>query len=94
MQIKIIKRDGTIEDFDPKKIAKVANTAGITPEQGEVLAENIRRWLEEREQPMVSSFIIRMKIVEELKKIDEHAAELYNWYGRTKDDSKIGNNSV
>ena len=84
---KIIKRDGKVEDFDPKKIANVVTTAGLTPEQAEFIADKVFRWIEEREQPVVSSFIIRMKIMEELEKLDKHAANLYSWYGKTKDET-------
>ena len=88
MQIRVIKRDGKIEDFNPSKISIVVSTAGVTREQADFVADQVQQWLEEREQPIVSSFIVRMKILEELEKIDKHAAELYSWYGRTKDDVK------
>ncbi|MFC1726939.1 ATP cone domain-containing protein [Patescibacteria group bacterium] len=87
MNIKVIRRDGVVEDFDPKKVSKVAQSAGLAPEQADSLAETVASWIEERDQPVVSSFIVRMKIVEELRKIDEHAADLYTWYGTTKDDN-------
>ena len=37
MEIKVIKRDGRIEDLQPEKIARVVQAAGLTPQQAEAL---------------------------------------------------------
>jgi transcriptional regulator NrdR family protein len=81
----VIKRDGTKEKFSVINIAKVATASGLTPDQARQLAQGLLTWVENVGKPEVSSLEIRDKMLEELLKINQNAAELYTWYEQSKD---------
>lgn len=80
MDIKVLKSDNSIEDFDENKIARVAEAAGLSSEKAKTMAANIAKWLEEIGAPQVKSLQIRSKVIEELQKTNQYAANLYIWY--------------
>ena len=85
-KIKIKKRDGSLEDFDQTKIARVVIAAGLTHEQGQRLAAEITNWAQTNSNSSITSLQIRDKVIEELQKLNPNAADLYTWYEKTKDE--------
>jgi transcriptional regulator NrdR family protein len=79
----VIKRDGTKEDFQPEKIARVAKATGLSEEEANVLAQNVANWIPTQQVP-ITTLQIRDKVLEELKGGHSYAAGLYEWYEKTK----------
>lgn len=85
-KVRVIKRDGKIEDFDPGKIERVAKAAGLKPEDAKKVAQNVNQWVTNNIfDHTISSLKIRDKVVEELKQVSSYAAGLYTWYEKTKE---------
>jgi hypothetical protein len=82
---KVQKRDGSIEKFSYINISKVGMASGLTPEQSKVIAELIGNWAMNLHVEQITSLQIRDKMIEELPKINENAAEMYRWYEQTKE---------
>lgn len=85
MEVKVIKRNGSLEDFDQGKIARVVTAAGLTPNQAETLAANITEWVKATQQNQVTTLQIRDQVVYELQKLNKYAADLFVWYEKTKE---------
>lgn len=85
----ITKRDGAEENFDKNKIRKVLIAAGLQPTQSEQLANNVEGWLTTNNFEKINSLKLRDKILEELQKVDQNVANLYQWYESTKDTKTI-----
>ncbi len=81
----VIKRDGSKEKFEEKKIAKVVKAAGLTEETARALAQKISIEIKKLGLKEVPSKKIREHVTQELKKADTYAFGLYVWYERTKD---------
>lgn len=81
----VIKRDGTKEKFNVINIAKVATASGLTPDQAKQLSQTILSWTEGLGKDEINSLEIRDKMVEELTRINQNAADLYTWYEQSKD---------
>lgn len=84
MKIQVVKRDGTLENFDQDKIVRVVMAAGLTDAQAQELAAKVSEWVTKLEQEKITSLKLKDKVGEELKKLDEHAHDLYRWYQETK----------
>lgn len=89
MNIKVIKSDKTEEDFDADKIAKVVEAAGLTENQAQKLAKAIENWAKKQKRGSIPSSTIRLKVYEELKKVDKYSAGLYFWYKKTQEKNPI-----
>lgn len=85
--MKVIKRDGSAEEFKLEKIARVVKAAGLDEQDSENLAQRVSRAVEGQE---VSSLKIRDHVLDELKSTNEYAADLYRWYQKTKDNHQNG----
>jgi transcriptional regulator NrdR family protein len=85
MEIQVKKRDGTLENFDETKIARVAHAAGLTQDEAAVVARHISAWASSRHKQALTSLQIRDKVLEELKGVDMYAANLFEWYQQTKE---------
>ena len=83
-KIKVLKRDGSVEDFDSKKVVKVVTVAGLKPDQAQKLLIKINQWVNDLDQETVSSLKIRNKVLKELQKVNNYAANLYEWYEKNK----------
>lgn len=79
------KRNGELEPFDQQKIARVVAAAGLTPDESRQLAASIASWVKASGKNPISSLAIRDKVIEEMKKINNYAAGLYQWYEKTKE---------
>lgn len=86
--MKVIKRDNTEEDFDTDKIARVLEATGLDGDKHKDLAKKIEKWAKKQGKTIKSS-AIRLKVYEELKKLDEYSAGLYFWYKKTQEKSAI-----
>lgn len=83
--INIIKKDGAKQPFDQEKIKRIAVAAGLSDEEGKTVSENVANFVLSQNQPEINSSQIREKVLEELKKVNQFAANLYLWYEKTKD---------
>lgn len=80
--VKVIKRDGKIEDFNEDKLKRIAVTTGISEEKAEEIAAKIRTWAQEKKE--VRSTEIREFFSNELRHIRPYSADLYDWYQKIK----------
>jgi len=85
MVLKVIKRDGREEEFDPDKIARVTTSSGLRSQEGLGLALVIDRWAKSLNKEKLTTMEIRNKVIEELKKTNAYVANLFIWYERGKD---------
>jgi transcriptional regulator NrdR family protein len=83
---KVIKKDGSVENFDKEKIARVVTAAGLTPRKAKALATKVEKYITGLQGNKVTSKQIRNKVVDELTRADKYAAGLYTWYEKTKKD--------
>lgn len=85
--MQVQKRDGSLEDFDQGKIARVVHAAGLTEDQAQTLAETLNQWANAIGKPLISTREIRDKVIEELYKVNRNAANLFVWYQGTKEQN-------
>ncbi len=85
--LKVIKRDGSEERFDPDKIARVVTSAGLKPQDGFMLALEVEKWINALGKDKINSYEIRQKVVELMRKIDVNATSVYTWYEGQKDEN-------
>lgn len=85
MDTKVIKRDGTFEEYDEAKVMKVAVACGLEAEQAKTMSQDITKWMKSHSVPTVTSLQIRDAFLENLKKVNKSAADLYVWYESSKD---------
>jgi len=86
MKIEVVKRDGTVEIYDEAKIIKVAMACGLDLEHAQALAASVTKWIKGNSLSKVTSLQIRDAFLEDLKKVNESAADLFLWYEQTKDN--------
>lgn len=84
MDVKITKRDGVIEDFDPEKIVKVAVAAGLDEEKARIISVEISDFIKKSGITHFTSLQLRDMVIGKLHKYDESAAKMYVWYQSTK----------
>ena len=83
-KIKVLKRDGSLEDFDPEKIYRVTKAAGLTEVQARILIDKLTVWINSAGKSPISSLDIRLQVVMLLKEISEYSAGIYEWYEKSK----------
>lgn len=88
MKVKVVKRDGSIEDFDEAKISKVVTAAGLPADKAQNLATSVSEWAKASGQEQVTTLQVKNKVIEELKKVDEYVANLFTWYEKTKEEEQ------
>lgn len=86
--LKVTKRDGTIEKFDASKIERVVIASGLTKTQAKKLSEVVYDWVRSQNLNKITSLRLRDKVIEEAQKMDKYAADLYIWYQKTRDKEK------
>jgi transcriptional regulator NrdR family protein len=84
MNIKFMKRNGSIEDYQEEKIIKVLIAAGLSDDDAKTVSAKITKWLASLKEFQVNSLQIRTKIIEELEKINKNVANLFQWYEKSK----------
>lgn len=85
MKTIVSKKDGSKESYSQDKIARVAIAAGLLPSQAQRLTVRITEWIKETHSSTITTLQIRNKLVEELKRVDKSAADLFLWYEKTKE---------
>ena len=85
MKIAVVKRDGTLEDFQKEKIEKCLKAAGLTDDQTKSLADKTAKWVKSLGKKQITTFQIRDRVVSELGKINRFATNAFVWYEKTKD---------
>ncbi len=85
MNTLVVKRDGSREPYDPEKIDRVVVAAGVTPDQATELVARMSAWLKNKNVNEISSLELRDKVIEELRNTDSYAANMFEWYQKTKE---------
>ena len=85
MAIQVIKRDGSLEDFEKDKIERVTKAAGLSQKQAKELALKIEKWAKSSGRKKITTLQIRDEVVPELKKLNKFAYNAFVWYQKTKD---------
>ena len=85
MKIQVIKKDGTLEDFEKDKIERVTLAAGLSQEQAKKLASDIEKWVESLGKNQIPTLQIRNQVLSELNNLNQFAANAFLWYEKTKD---------
>ncbi len=83
--MQVVKRDGSLQEYNPEKIARVVEAAGLSPDQAKTLADTVTRWVNQSGNPQIPTREIRDKVVEQLQNVNSNAANLFAWYESTKD---------
>lgn len=76
--VKIVKRDGTLEEFDPEKIYKSCVDAGAPPEVARDIAEDVSK----RVRDGTTTDEIRRMVLTRLSQEAPNAAEAWRFYDR------------
>ena len=84
-KVQVIKRDQSLEEFNEDKISRVVKAAGLKKDKAQLLSKKVAKWLKNTNQQQISSLKIKDKVLEELRKIDSYAADLFEWYEKTKE---------
>lgn len=85
MQLKVKKRNGIFEEFNPEKIRRVVQAAGLSSEQARVLLERIQQIVGNHQDSHITSLALRDMVHKELQKLYQPAANLFAWYQKTKE---------
>jgi len=85
MKFQVIKKGGTLEDFEKGKIEMVTIAAGLSRQQAKKLADDIEKWAGTSGKNQITTLQIRNQVLSELGKINEFAANAFLWYEKTKD---------
>lgn len=83
-KIKVIKRDGEIEELDLKKALRVAKAAGLEDNLAKQFTFELEQWIKGVDTEKVSSLKIRDKVIEILQTLSPHTAHIYKMYQKTK----------
>lgn len=90
-KIKVVKRDGTKEAYDPEKIKRVIMAANATAEEADEVIAKVDEELKKLDVPEINSIKIRDVVLEKLREVNNYAAGMYSWYQKTKTDGEFKN---
>lgn len=79
------KRDGSMEEFQREKIERVVVAAGLSEEQAKALSQNVVGWVDGQKDREITTLNIRDRVLEELKRVNKSAADVFEWYEKTKE---------
>ncbi len=85
MNLFVIKRDQSAEQFEVAKISRVAQAAGLDEEKSLEIAHRVEAHFTQMNLEKVTSLQIRDIVLSELKKEDSYAANMFEWYEKTKE---------
>ena len=85
MKFQVIKKDGTLEDFEKGKIERVTTAAGLSQEQAKKLAGDIEKWAKTSAKNQITTLQIRDEVLKGLNNLNQFAANAFVWYEKTKD---------
>jgi transcriptional regulator NrdR family protein len=80
IDLKILKRDGTMEDFDRSKLVGGLLKAGATPAEADNVTGQVESWANGLNLEVVSSTDVWKKVIEALKAINPGAGTAYETY--------------
>jgi 2-phosphoglycerate kinase len=83
----VVKRDGSTQEFDKAKIAKVAQAAGLTIDDAVVLASETEAEISSKDK--VTSLEIRDIVSKKLRAKDKYAADMFDWYQKDKEKGLV-----
>lgn len=89
VDVKVVKRDRTVEDFDCAKITRVAAAAGLDSASAQVIADRVCQWAEGLGKGEVTSIEIKNQVLVEIQKVDKMVASAFAWYEKTKEKVSI-----
>ena len=79
--IKVRKKDGSLEDWSRYKLLTSISKAGVPSEKAEAITSDVEKWAQaSAEDAIVDSSKIRGKIIEILREADSAAAENFETY--------------
>jgi len=84
--IKVIKRDGSLQEFDEGKIVRIAKAAGLEEAEAVDLGNEVEAWAIAQNKK-ITTMQIRDLVLEGLRKRDEYAANMYEWYEERKHET-------
>jgi len=85
MKFQVIKKGGTLEDFEKGKIEMVTIAAGLSRQQAKKLADDIEKWAGTSGKNQITTLQIRNQVLRELKNLNQFTANAFLWYEKTKD---------
>ena len=85
MKFQVIKKGGTLEDFEKGKIERVTKTAGLSQQQAKGLASDIEKWAQTSNKNQITTLQIRDQVLKGLNNLNQFAANAFVWYEKTKD---------
>lgn len=85
MNVKVIKRDKSQEEFDPEKIVRVVKVCGLDQAGAEKLVKSVGDWLKTSNISEITSLQLRDRVLVEIQKADAAAAKKFIWYEKYKD---------
>ncbi len=78
---KVLKKDGSVQDFEWKKVISGVISSGATQEEADKVAEGVELWLSTvAEDGMIKSYDLHMKVIETLKSVNADAAVKFEGY--------------
>lgn len=81
MELKIQKRDGSMQEFDIEKIRGGLASAGVEEEMIDHIAPDVAAWVETKSAiGVVKSLDIRAEVLRQLKELAPAAADVYAGY--------------
>lgn len=86
--LQIQKKDGTLESFDRRKVLNSLIRAQATPDQALKVAQDIENWLMSLGNTTINSGEIRVRIHEDLSKINPDAAHAYQVYKKAQSEAQ------
>lgn len=86
--MKVIKRDGRLEEFDANKIQRVCMAAGLSEEKAQSISNKVLASIDKYNEKSISSEDIAKLVIAELKEVDVYAADMFEWYQKTKEVKK------
>jgi transcriptional regulator NrdR family protein len=78
--MKVLKRNGAMEDFDRSKVVAGLLKAGANPTEAESVTSQVETWVNGLNLDVVSSTDIAKRLVEVLKAVNPTAAAAFEGY--------------
>lgn len=78
---KVLKKDGSVQDFDWKKITSGVLSAGGSQEDADKVAEEVELWLSTvADEGVIISNDLHIKVLETLRSVNPDAAKRFEAY--------------
>jgi len=78
---KVLKKDGSEQDFDRTKIINGVQKSGASPDVAETVASEVELWLPEKAMDgKISHLDLKAKVIEVLRSKDPKAADSFEAY--------------